>query len=118
MDLGGATGHLCIAACEAWPGLHATVLDLPAVEKFARAYINASAVADRLDFQAADFFADALPPSDLYSLGRILHDWTDKKIISLLDKIVASLPSGGGCSLPKLCSVTINPDLFMQPCRI
>jgi acetylserotonin N-methyltransferase len=92
VDLGGATGHLCIAACEAWPGLRATVLDLPVVEKFARRYIQT----DRIRFQAADFFADPLPPADLYALGRILHDWTDEKISSLLDKIVASLPSNGG----------------------
>ncbi len=91
VDLGGATGHLCIAACESWPHLQATVLDLPVVEKFARRYINS----DRIHFQAADFFADALPPADLYSLGRILHDWTDEKISRLLAKIVASLPSGG-----------------------
>ena len=96
VDLGGATGHLCIAACQAWPGLHATVLDLPAVEKFARLYIDGSEVADRIQFQAADFFADPLPSADLYSLGRILHDWTFEKITRLLDKIVASLPSGGG----------------------
>jgi acetylserotonin N-methyltransferase len=96
VDLGGATGHLCIAACESWPHLKATVLDLPVVEKFADRYIKSSPVADRIHFQAADFFTDALPMSDLYSLGRILHDWTDEKILRLLGKIVASLPDGGG----------------------
>ena len=96
VDLGGATGHLCIAACERWPHLEATVLDLPLVEKFANGYIRHSSVADRIHFQAADFFSEPLPPADLYSLGRILHDWTDQKIRTLLGKIVASLPSGGG----------------------
>lgn len=96
VDLGGATGHLSIAACTAWPNLHAVVLDLPFVERFARAYIERSAVADKIEFHAADFFADPLPAADLYSLGRILHDWTDQKIASLLDKIVARLPAGGG----------------------
>ena len=28
---------------------------------------------------AGDFFVDPLPPADLYSLGRILHDWSDEK---------------------------------------
>jgi acetylserotonin N-methyltransferase len=92
IDLGGATGHLCVAAREAWPHLHATVLDLPVVEKFARPYIQGR----NIDFHSADFFVDPLPPADLYSLGRILHDWTEEKIGRLLDKIVASLPSGGG----------------------
>ena len=31
VDLGGATGHLAIAACERYPDLRATVFDLPAV---------------------------------------------------------------------------------------
>jgi acetylserotonin N-methyltransferase len=96
VDLGGATGHLSAALCIAWPNLHATVLDLPAVEKFARAAINRTPVQDRIDFVAADFFADPLPPADLYLLGRILHDWTEAKIRKLLDKIAAKLHSGGG----------------------
>lgn len=96
VDLGGATGHLSTAACAAWPHLQATVLDLPAVEKYARAHIDSSGLSQRVRFLAADFFADPLPPADLYALGRILHDWTDGKITRLLDKIVASLPSGGG----------------------
>jgi acetylserotonin N-methyltransferase len=96
VDLGGATGHLCVAACTAWPNLRATVLDLPAVQKYALAYIESTPVAARIHFHAADFFADPLPPSDLYALGRILHDWTDEKIYRLLDKIIASLPAGGG----------------------
>jgi acetylserotonin N-methyltransferase len=96
VDLGGATGHLCVAACTAWPQLRATVLDLPAVEKYARAYVSGTAVAGQIAFCAADFFADPLPPADLYLLGRILHDWTDEKISRLLDKIIASLPAGGG----------------------
>jgi len=83
VDLGGATGHLAIAACRAYPTLRATVLDLPSVEPYAREFISQSGV--------ADFFADDLPPSDLYSLGRILHDWDDARIASLLPKIQSSL---------------------------
>src|SRR4051794_15131943 len=96
VDLGGATGHLAIAACEEYPNLRATVLDLPSVEKFARAHISRSTVADRIDFIASDFFADELPSADLYNLGRILHDWSEEKIISLLRKIYGSLGTGGG----------------------
>lgn len=96
VDLGGATGHLSVAACEAWPNLKATVVDLPGVEKFVRKYITNSHYADRMNFQAANFFTDRLERADLYALGRILHDWTDEKISQLLDKIVASLPSSGG----------------------
>ncbi|MBV9404112.1 MAG: hypothetical protein JO211_02130, partial [Acidobacteriaceae bacterium] len=96
VDLGGATGHLAIAACQLYPNLRATVVDLARVEPFARAHIAQSSVASRVEFVVADFFADPLPPGDLYSLGRILHDWSDARITELLEKVSAALPSGGG----------------------
>jgi acetylserotonin N-methyltransferase len=96
VDLGGATGHLCIAACEAHPHLHATVFDLPPVRDFAEEKIAASTVAGRVRFIAGDFFSDPLPPADLYSLGRIVHDWSEEKIRVLLRRIYDALPSGGG----------------------
>jgi acetylserotonin N-methyltransferase len=95
VDLGGATGHLAIAACEAYAKLRATVLDLPKVERFAQSYIEASSVADRVEFLAGDFFQQPLPHGDLYALGRILHDWDEPKITSLLAKISLALQGGG-----------------------
>jgi acetylserotonin O-methyltransferase len=95
-DLGGATGHLAIAACDAYPQMRATVVDLPRIEPMAREHIAHSPVADRVSFVPGDFFADPLPRADLYSLARILHDWDDAKIYLLLQKIYAALPSGGG----------------------
>ena len=91
VDVGGATGHLAIAACRVYPTLRATVLDLPSVEPYAREFISKSGVADRIDFLAADFFTDDLPPADLYSLGRIIHDWPDARANALLSKIQGSL---------------------------
>src|SRR5579884_3860544 len=96
VDLGGATGHLAIAACEAYPNLQARVLDLAPVERFARPYIDASPVQDRVQFVPGDFFTQELPKGDLYALGRILHDWDEAKITGLLKKISQSLEPGGG----------------------
>jgi acetylserotonin N-methyltransferase len=96
VDLGGATGHLAIAACEAYPKLTATILDLAKVERFARPYIGRSRVVERLKFASGDFFTDDLPEGDLYALGRIVHDWNESKIGTLLRKVHNALPSGGG----------------------
>jgi acetylserotonin O-methyltransferase len=96
VDLGGATGHLAIAACEAYPNLAATVFDLPEVTPLAREIVGLSSVADRVDVVGGDFFENELPRADLYSLGRILHDWSDEKIMLLLRKIFHALPEGGG----------------------
>jgi len=95
VDLGGATGHLSIAACERYPRLHAVVFDLPEVIPVALEYIAKSSVADRLETIAGDFFSDHLPDGDIYSLGRILHDWGEPKVHQLLAKIYDQLPLGG-----------------------
>lgn len=95
VDLGGATGHLAVAACRRWPGLRAVVFDLPGAAPVAKEVIGDTDVADRVSVVAGDFFADPLPPGDVYALGRILHDWTEAKIIQLLGKIYAALPVGG-----------------------
>jgi len=90
VDLGGATGHLAIAACERYPQLRVTVFDLPQVVAMAREF-----AAGRIEWIAGDFFRDPLPPADLYVIGRILHDWPDEKVRLLLRKIWGSLPPGG-----------------------
>ena len=96
VDLGGATGHLAVAACERYPELRAVVFDLPAVVEFARELVGQSLAADRVDLIAGDFFSDALPEADLYAVGRILHDWSEEKIRLLLKKIYGQLPARGG----------------------
>ncbi len=94
-DLGGATGHLAIAACETYPQLRATIFDLPVVTDMAREYVERSPARERLRIQAGDFFRDDLPPAQLYVLGRVLHDWGEDRIRFLLRKICAALPPGG-----------------------
>jgi acetylserotonin N-methyltransferase len=94
-DLGGATGHLAVAACQRYPQLHATVFDLPAVIEMARVCVSASPVRDRIALVAGDFFNDELPRADLYALGRVLHDWPEDRIGPLLSKIYTALPAQG-----------------------
>jgi acetylserotonin N-methyltransferase len=95
VDLGGATGHLAIAACQRYPDLRAVVFDLPDAVPLAKEIVGASSVADRISIAAGDFFVDPLPAGDLYALGRILHDWSGEKIIRLLGRVFQSLPSKG-----------------------
>ena len=92
VDLGGATGHLPVAILARYPHMDAAVFDLSAVIDVAREFTRGS----RVETIAGDFFTGALPPADLYSLGRILHDWGDEKIRRLLARIYAALPTGGG----------------------
>jgi acetylserotonin N-methyltransferase len=95
VDLGGATGHLPITACQRYPGLRAIVFDLPGAVPLAQEIIAASPVAERIEIVAGDFFTDPLPEGDLFCLGRILHDWSEHQIRTLLRKICERLPAGG-----------------------
>jgi acetylserotonin N-methyltransferase len=96
VDLGGGTGHLAIHACERYPALRAIVFDLPEAMSLAQEMVRASNAAGRLQVQPGDFFVDPLPEGDLYALGRILHDWSEAKILKLLKRIHERLPQGGG----------------------
>ena len=95
VDLGGATGHMAVAACRRYPALRAVVIDLPEVVPLAREIVTASDVAERVEVVAGDFFTDPLPEADIYTLGRILHDWSEDKITTLLRKVHDHLPAGG-----------------------
>jgi len=99
VDLGGATGHLAIAACKRNPELRAIVFDLPTVIETARVYARSSTASERIGVMAGDFFSDELPDADLFALGRILHDWPEDKIRLLLAKIYHRLSPGGGILL-------------------
>jgi acetylserotonin O-methyltransferase len=95
VDLGGATGHLAVAACRRYPQLRAVVFDLSVVVPLAKEMIAATEVGHRVEVLAGDFFTDPLPGGDLYAVGRILHDWSEDKIHKLLHKIHERLPLGG-----------------------
>src|SRR4051794_23330276 len=84
VDLGGATGHLAVAACHRWPALRAVVFDLSPVMPMAREMVGATEVADRVEVVDGDFFADPLPVANLCAVGRILHDWSEEKVWLLL----------------------------------
>jgi acetylserotonin N-methyltransferase len=89
VDLGGATGHLALAAGARYAGLRTAVFDLPRV-------IEASREDARTEWIGGDFFHDELPEADLFALGRIVHDWSEEKIRMLLAKVYQRLPAGGG----------------------
>jgi len=106
VDVGGGTGHLAAAATTAWPGLAATVLELPAVTASTREYIANMGATDRVSVAEVDFFADSVWPlprdADIISFGRILHDWGETDCELILRRACAHLPIGGGVLLAEM----------------
>jgi acetylserotonin O-methyltransferase len=95
VDLGGGTAHLALTACAGYPQLQSAVFDLPDAISTAREYVERSPHGNRVRLIAGDFFTDPLPEADLFALGRILHDWSEEKVIALLRKVWEHLPTGG-----------------------
>ncbi|XP_071782448.1 putative bifunctional dTTP/UTP pyrophosphatase/methyltransferase protein isoform X1 [Centroberyx gerrardi] len=94
-DLGGCTGAMAYEFAKAHPGLSVTVFDLPGVVEMS-GHFRPLVIDNRVSFVAGDFFKDKLPKADLYILARILHDWSDEKVHTLLSKISDACAPGCG----------------------
>lgn len=96
VDLGGATGGVLVGLASKYPRLKGIVVDLPYSRESAEQALQASAVADRVRFWPADFFADPYPEgADLFFMSHILHDWDDERCLLLLGRCYEALPAGG-----------------------
>ena len=73
-DVGAAQGAVPTQVALANPHLKGIGYDLPAVKPVFEKYIAAHGVADRVRFQAGNFFKDPLPAVDVIIMGRVIHD--------------------------------------------
>ena len=97
VDLGGATGHLAIAACERYAELAGRGVRPAGSRAAGPRDRRGFDVAERIEIVSGDFFVDQLPEGDLFSVGRILHDWTEAKVLeSVAAHLRAAYPPGGG----------------------
>lgn len=94
-DVGGATGLLSSLVAEQHPHLKCTTFDLPVVEPIARKWIAKAGLSDRIHIVSGDFLKDALPKSDIITMGNILHDWNLEKKKHLIRLAYEALPENG-----------------------
>jgi hypothetical protein len=94
-DLGAAQGALPVQVAAAHPHLEGTAFDLPPVKEHFEAYAAAQGLSHRLSFRGGDFFADPLPPADVYVMGHVIHDWALAERKFLIRKAHDALPAGG-----------------------
>lgn len=64
IDIGGGSGGLLVGLCERYPGLHATLFDLPTVTPFATRMIEEAGLAGRVTIEAGDIVR--APPQGRY----------------------------------------------------
>lgn len=95
LDVGGANATLSLIGARRHPQLHFRSFDLPAVLPIARRNVAQAGLLERIDLLAGDFFREALPTSDVITMGNILHDWDEAQKKALIAKVYAALPQGG-----------------------
>lgn len=84
VDVGGGHGIFMVTILKAYPVLHGVVFDQPHVVAGARGLLEAAGVANRCEIMAGDFFATVPTGGDAYILSNILHDWNDKRAVTIL----------------------------------
>ena len=94
-DVGAAQGAVPVQVAKAHPHLEGIGYDLAGVRPVFEKYVAANGVADRVSFQAGDFFKDPMPESDVLIMGHILHDWNLQQKRLLIQKAYDALPKGG-----------------------
>jgi SAM-dependent methyltransferase len=88
LDLGGGTGSWSIALAAAQLELTATVLELPEVARVARAEVNATVYADRVDVCDGDVLVGELPDGyDVFLVANLVHYFNPETNRSVLRRI-------------------------------
>lgn len=96
LDLGGGPGTYALSFVKANAHLTATVFDLPATEKFARATAEKFGLAERVDFVSGHFIDDELPKGyDVAWLSQVLHGEAPQRAARLVANGAEALESGG-----------------------
>lgn len=95
VDVGTAQGDLAVQVALANPHLTGKGYDLDQVGPIFNAYVASAGIADRLTFEAGNFFTQELPTADVIMMGHILHDWDLPTKQMLLGKAYSALPKGG-----------------------
>lgn len=94
VDVGGSHGSLSIAIAQSFPTLRFIVQDKAEVVELGREMLPAN-VRDRVSFMSHDFFTEQpVKNADVYALRWILHDWSDKYAVRILQALIPALKPG------------------------
>ncbi|PKA48034.1 (RS)-norcoclaurine 6-O-methyltransferase [Apostasia shenzhenica] len=78
VDVGGGEGLMAAAIARAFPAVKCVVLDLPQV-------VEKAPERNGVEFVAGDMFV-SLPQADAMLFTRILHNWSDNKVLEILKR--------------------------------
>lgn len=87
VDVGGGTGAVLIQFLNYCNNAKGVILDLDFVKEKALNNLKANNLISRSKFNSENFFQSCSISGDIYILSRILHDWSDAKVIDILVNI-------------------------------
>lgn len=91
VDVGGSNGDYSIPIAQEFPRIKCVVQDLPEVVLKAEPRLPAD-LRDRVSFMAHDFFTEQpVKGANAYLLRWVLHDWSDKYAIRILQALIPAL---------------------------
>lgn len=96
LDLGGGPGTYSALLAQRYPGLHATVLDLPDVVAIAREIVAEMGVGERVATLPGDYKETEFPGGqDAVLVSGVFHRETEAMCRSLIERASATLRPGG-----------------------
>ncbi|KAI4222618.1 MAG: hypothetical protein L6R36_006006 [Xanthoria steineri] len=92
VDVGGGHGSVSQALARSTKNIRYVVQDLPGTIEQAKKELPADEFAERIEFEAHDFFTDqSVQEADVYLMRWILHDWSDGYCVKILRALVPAL---------------------------
>ncbi len=96
LDVAGGHGGFAMAMCRRFPGLSATVLDLPASAAVGRRVVAEQGFSERVAFREGDALVDPLGEElDVISMFNLLHHLPAQGVRDLLSAARRALRAGG-----------------------
>ena len=96
LDVGGGAGTNAIAFCREYPGLTATIFDLPQTLEMTKNIVEEAGLEDRITLKPGNFHVDDFGGSyDVALMSDILHYQDGETNAALVKKIYSHLVDGG-----------------------
>ena len=92
-DLGGGNGSLLAAVLKKHKSLQGMLVDRGHVIRRAHERLKAARVLNRCQLIERDFFESVPAGADAYLTRHVIHDWDDKRSITILKNIPRCCPS-------------------------
>lgn len=111
MDVAGGVGQMIADILKANPGLKGILFDIPETVKRADNYIQSQGMEDRCEIISGDMFTRIPDNADLYLLSKVLNNWDDQHVSSLLKNIRLAMSKNAKLIIVENMASNTNPSM-------